>query len=121
MLVDRRSHDDDDVIAIGQILRGRFHLKAERQGACQALLETFVLERHFPEPDSIDGSAVDVIEKNAMMRSKSYAQRQPNVTAPTHDADFFLHLEPFRSAARPIYVSPQIGSITPTLAPTTRY
>src|SRR5215470_18367786 len=117
MLVDRRAHDDEDVIAVGQILRGRFHLKAECQGACQALLETFISERHFPVLNSIDSGAVDVIEEYTMMRSKSYPQRQPDVTAPTHDADFFLHLEPFRSAARPIYVSPQIGSITPTLAP----
>ena len=85
MLVDRRAHDDEDVIAVGQILRGRFHLKAECQGACQALLETFISERHFPVPNSVDSGAVDVIEEYAMMRSKSYPQRQPDVTAPTHD------------------------------------
>jgi hypothetical protein len=121
MLVDRRSHDDDDVIAGGQVLRRGFNLKAEREGACEALLETFVPERHFPALDSIDCSAVDVIEEYAMVRGKSYAQWQPDVTASTHDPDFFLHLEPFRSAAGAIYVSPRMGSITPTLGPITRY
>src|SRR6516164_4206401 len=117
MLVDRCSHDDHDVIAIGQILRRRFHLKAERQGACQALLEPFVPERHFTARNSIDCFAVHVIEQDAMVRSKSYPQWQPDVTAPTDDADFFLHLEPFRSAPQLIYVSLQDGSTTQTLAP----